>query len=943
MSTKPPQTRHKVFPPQRMHTRSRSNVNTDAIIGSTIVRSDTTVSPQSTQREEKGTDQDTKDRQSKLITCDTCGNLFETLGGLRRHQVTHIKKQIYKCAKCQQDFTLKVELSRHMQTHVSTYTGDSDSISVHQVETNLVSLLKGPPQVDRLQDFQDNLNIKESITIQKLGDTNSVSEFQLDQQSKGNISETKNLAQGTENMEEVCHAEQESIIAEGKSDLLLEQVIEHCLAADEIQASEVTVKELGQIQPSSTLGPIQPSSTLGPVGKNQELTNIVTAENETYVTVEHDNDITDLLLQDDCFKASNQQTLCSSNSQRENQKATSMDIKSSTSLLSIGQSDMVVRGNTAKLVNYSKELVTSGQTVNTTVHSNLTSGQTVNTTAHSNMTSGVTTIGHLKAAPSVPNQLGEESAKLAQLSDKHVSIKSHFSKEDIDKEVTDDPVLGLVSGLVKFCPDLSETDYTEVAKVTGVTVIMLDKQKIVVHGSWKALNRAYAMIENLQVEAKKERECVTVTSPMECVTLSSPVECVEVTSPADCVMVASPLESSEDQLKQNGVESGLMVADDSDPDVAIETSNSVDLDNLTPISMMEPDTFLCDKCSKLFWSRRSLQEHIALRHSEHKCKMCNKVFSERRYLQTHLKRHANVRNYTCSICGWKFMERFKMKLHMESHKERKDRRLPYKCTMCGNQFYNRASWSDHLNTHTGNRPYSCMLCSNSFAHRIGLKRHMVTHLKDKPYKCGQCGRSFSFRSKLTDHMTMHTGISKHRCSHCGRIFTASSSLRRHMEQCTSPTKPPGPKVSEETTTMEMTVDVIQATDTDTIYMCGICAETFDSLVKAEKHTIDHEQGVTTTVGDDTVVLQDNQQVVITDNVTIISEQISYTPVSEPVIATEGLLNCSHSNTPVSEPVIATEELLNCSRSNTSQCTTVIATEGLLNCSHRNTPVSEPQS
>ncbi|XP_060073763.1 uncharacterized protein LOC132553533 [Ylistrum balloti] len=843
MSTGQSQTRHKVFPPQRMHTRSRSNVNPESSAGSKAVKSDVNFN---SQREGKGIDGN--DTNRKLFRCDNCGSGYKTLGGLRRHQVTHIKPKLYNCGKCPQVFMLKAELERHLQTHSNTCTLGSDGLSVQNVELFPVSLLECQSQVDKLQESPvnvDNDTMKKATSVQKHV-KNYIAEFQKEQKSLDNGF----TLTGNENIKT------DYPVTEVKSDILLEQVLKHCLSTDEGQSSENTVNDSG-IRQSST--------TLCPVNKNQQLMNAAVAENETFIVVEHGNDITDLLLQDDYFKHSSQPVLKSSNSHIGKEK---INIKSGISLLSTTQLGRTQMSSSVQSVLTSKPLVTSGSTVSTTIP----------TVARlpGNVSSGITTIGHVNATPGIPNHFSEEKNKMAQLSDKHVSIKSHFSKEDIDKEVTDDPVLGLVSGLVKFCPDLSETDYTEVAKVTGVTVIMLDKQKIVVHGSWKALNRAYSMIENLQVEAKKERtlsssqECFTVTTPLECVAVTSPVEHVTVSSPVECVTVTASLECDiEDQLKQNGVEAGVMTVDDSDPEATIDTSNSVDMDNLAPISMMEPDSFLCDKCSKQFWSRRSLQEHIALRHSEHKCKLCNKVFSERRYLQTHLKRHANIRNYTCSVCGWQFMERFKMKLHMESHKERKDRRLPYKCSMCGNQFYNRASWTDHLNTHTGNRPYTCMLCNNSFAHRIGLKRHMMTHIKEKPYKCGQCDRSFSFRSKLTDHMTMHTGISKHKCSHCGRSFTASSSLRRHMEQCTTPPTPPEPEISE-TVDMEMTVDVIQATDSDTIFMCGICGETFDSLIKAEKHTVDHEQGVPI-VGEKAIVVQDNQEVVFTDEVAILSE------------------------------------------------------------------------
>ncbi|XP_069111809.1 uncharacterized protein [Argopecten irradians] len=782
MSTGEPLTRHKVFPPQRMHTRSRSNVNQDTVTENDKEDTSGAKSQQLLQTEKKGT----KDSHSKLLTCDQCGNGYKTLGGLKRHQATHNK--IGPRHVCIQSNKASVQ-------NLGTISVESPQVSKEQGSRYITEDI-----------------ITDGAVVQKNTNKDLVKEQQLFRTSSGKGSLE---LQSEENMVTFL-PQNPDVTTESKPEKLLEQVLED-IASSEGQTPQVIVTEM-----------VSHRSELDIVDKDQCLTSSAVTENATSAVAEHDNNITDLLLQDNSVKhldASQQKLIPSGSQISVNEQITCMNLKPGVSLLNTMQ-DKSLTSSSAQMVN-SKEIMTSGQAVNTP----------------SEVTSGIRTIGHIKPAADVRTEDNPGHTKVAQLSDKHVRIKSHFSKEDIDMEVNDDPVFGLVSGLVKFCPNLSEADYTEVAKVTGVTVIMLDKQKIVVHGSWKALNRAYSMIENLQLEAKSSLQ----------------ENCDDDDSPG--VTVTAPVEGE----LQNGVDLGPMVTNDSDTEVTIETNPSVDLDSLDPISMMEPDTFLCDKCSKLFRSRRSLQEHIALRHMEHKCKMCSKVFSERRYLQTHLKRHANVRNYTCSICGWKFMERFKMKLHMESHKEIKDRCLPYKCTLCGKQFYNRASWSDHLNTHTGNRPYSCMLCGNTFAHRIGLKRHMTTHLKEKPYKCGQCDKSFSFRSKLADHMTMHTGISKHKCSHCDRIFTASSSLRRHMEQC--PCKPPGQEVVVPEA-MEMRIEGLQPTDSDTIYMCGICGETFDSLLKAEKHTVEHEQGASTEI--ENVVIQEEKNVVL-DGVSIINE------------------------------------------------------------------------
>ena len=113
---------------------------------------------------------------------------------------------------------------------------------------------------------------------------------------------------------------------------------------------------------------------------------------------------------------------------------------------------------------------------------------------------------------------------------------------------------------------------------------------------------------------------------------------------------------------------------------------------------------VCKTCSKQFTSRKSLIQHMKLKHLEslpHGCQICGKRFHLLQNLNSHLKSHGSLsedstKNDVCKTCGLQFTKRKSLVQHMKyKHKET----VPYGCQICCKSFYLRKNLRLHLKTH----------------------------------------------------------------------------------------------------------------------------------------------------------------------------------------------------------------------------------------------------
>jgi len=51
----------------------------------------------------------------------------------------------------------------------------------------------------------------------------------------------------------------------------------------------------------------------------------------------------------------------------------------------------------------------------------------------------------------------------------------------------------------------------------------------------------------------------------------------------------------------------------------------------------------------------------------HRCARCGKSFSRLSLLNRHMKLHSGIKPFACTVCGWRFLQRYNLKKHMMTH------------------------------------------------------------------------------------------------------------------------------------------------------------------------------------------------------------------------------------------------------------------------------------
>ena len=85
-----------------------------------------------------------------------------------------------------------------------------------------------------------------------------------------------------------------------------------------------------------------------------------------------------------------------------------------------------------------------------------------------------------------------------------------------------------------------------------------------------------------------------------------------------------------------------------------------------------------------------------------------------------------VENLKCSICGWVFSEKSKLKRHQALEHEKE-----YSCIMCNAKFKERILLMQHKKLCIGGKSFSCSICNCNFSKESSLKMHYtMKHLSE---------------------------------------------------------------------------------------------------------------------------------------------------------------------------------------------------------------------
>lgn len=125
-------------------------------------------------------------------------------------------------------------------------------------------------------------------------------------------------------------------------------------------------------------------------------------------------------------------------------------------------------------------------------------------------------------------------------------------------------------------------------------------------------------------------------------------------------------------------------------------NNLVHLRNHQAACHLHEDTFICEACSKVFFSFEKLKEHerIHVKEEINYCELCKRGYSSR----TAIKRHAET-------------------VHVA------DKPRPHKCKICNQAFTCVWHLREHYRIHDNERKFVCPVCSRGFNHCGSMNRH----------------------------------------------------------------------------------------------------------------------------------------------------------------------------------------------------------------------------
>lgn len=189
-------------------------------------------------------------------------------------------------------------------------------------------------------------------------------------------------------------------------------------------------------------------------------------------------------------------------------------------------------------------------------------------------------------------------------------------------------------------------------------------------------------------------------------------------------------------------------------------------------------TFMCEKCSRVFAQKRSLEVHILScsgkiripNTNEFKCDMCDYGTGTKKSLRNHNYMVHAPKNSECPICN-KMMTKAKLSGHIRWHEKR------LMCTLCQKaNFASRWHLKVHiLKVHPGNEQ---LMADEGLLREV---KPSISHGKNE-VECPDCGKVVK-ESRMNTHALIHN--KQFRCTNdgCAKVFANKYSLKTHLKRC----------------------------------------------------------------------------------------------------------------------------------------------------------------
>ncbi|XP_048000168.1 zinc finger protein Xfin-like [Leguminivora glycinivorella] len=158
-----------------------------------------------------------------------------------------------------------------------------------------------------------------------------------------------------------------------------------------------------------------------------------------------------------------------------------------------------------------------------------------------------------------------------------------------------------------------------------------------------------------------------------------------------------------------------------------------------------PEHVTCPIC-KTYVTKTVLLKHVESHKDagDLKCPHCVLVCENQNQLEVHVNRfHLMQRPYQCDICSKSFYGKLKLREHIKEHNA--SHRRTCQCPVCDKSFTRKVYLEKHLKLHTTGQLYNCNLCEKVYISEALLKQHRKSHaddLESKP-ETSQSGHIYS--------------------------------------------------------------------------------------------------------------------------------------------------------------------------------------------------------
>jgi len=161
---------------------------------------------------------------------------------------------------------------------------------------------------------------------------------------------------------------------------------------------------------------------------------------------------------------------------------------------------------------------------------------------------------------------------------------------------------------------------------------------------------------------------------------------------------------------------------------------------------------VCDICGKTCKSATLLKFHVLAHEKPYEeCDICKLKVKSVKTHKLNVHGDKNLKPFICEKCGDRFRTKERHDYHMRKH----DGIKPFTCKTCGKSYTGRSGATRCDKMHKGPETYryTCTFCGFKVMDKEKLRNHIRTHTREKPFKCPLC----NYRAARRDYMRKHLG------------------------------------------------------------------------------------------------------------------------------------------------------------------------------------------